>query len=98
MNIHARVSGLNGACAGAVKGQCSFVLTSLLDDQSRVEAIGLVLPKLTGMLPSSSVNIWRSATFSGITLADPKFNESDSVDILIGGDFYPNKHPGNLMA
>ena len=32
VNIHARVTGLNGSCAGAVKRQCSFVLTSLLDD------------------------------------------------------------------
>ena len=81
VNIHARVSGLYGTCAGAIQIQYSFVLTSLLDDKCRVEEIGLVLPKLTGMLHCSSANISRSAAFSEIILADPKFNESNRVDI-----------------
>ena len=42
------------------------------------------------MLPSSSVNISRSAAFSEITLAGPEFNRSDRVYILIGGDIYPS--------
>ena len=50
----------------------------------------MVLPKLKGILPSLIVNISRSAAFSEITLADPKFDVSGRVDILIGGEIYPS--------
>ena len=70
----------------------NFRLSKLLClvDQSRVEAIGLLLPRLIGMLPSSSINISRSATVPEITLADHEFNRNDRVDILIAGDIYPS--------
>ena len=82
----ARVSSLDGACAGAAQSQCSFSLTSL----SRVEAVGLVPPKLTGMLPNLMIDVSKSPAFSGISLADPKFNKGGHIDILIGGDAYPD--------
>ena len=81
-----RVSSLNGCSTGTVQGQCSFVLTSLLDDRLRVKSKGLVLPKLTGNLSNSSVDISRTAVFSGVSLAD----KGGHIDILIGGDVYPD--------
>ena len=48
---------LKGASIDKVQGQCPFVLTSLLDDRVRVNATGLALPKLTGNLPNSTVDV-----------------------------------------
>ena len=90
VRVNAKVSGLNGASTGTVQGQCSIVLTSLSDDRLRVKATGLVLPKLTGISPNSMVDISRSAAFPGIALADPKFDKGDHINILIGGDVYPD--------
>ena len=90
VQMNARVSGLNSTSSGTVQGQCSFVLTSHLDDRISVKATGLALSKLTSKLTNSTADVFTSAAFSGISLADPKFDKGDYIDILISGDIYPD--------
>ncbi|XP_075153596.1 uncharacterized protein LOC142227128 [Haematobia irritans] len=87
--INARISGLNNALAGLTQKQCIFELTSGRDDDIRIEICGLVLPHLTGRLPSSSISLPERFSVGDIRLADPYFAKSDQVDILIGADVYP---------
>ena len=85
--VNAKISCLNDTFAGSVQRQCSFVLTSPLNRQFKLEVNGLVLPKLTGKLPNQSVDISDSKLLD-IQLADPNFAMSGQVDLLIGGDVY----------
>ncbi|XP_075162446.1 uncharacterized protein LOC142235098 [Haematobia irritans] len=87
--VNARISGLNNALAGSTEKQCSFILSSVGGDNFEVEVSALVLPQLTGKLPSSSISIPESFSLGDMPLADPLFGKSDQVDILIGADFYP---------
>ena len=77
-----------------------------MDTQFKLQVKGLVLPKLTGKLPSKTVDMVRSTSLLGIKLADPNFSKCGQVDILIGADIYPKimrdgvrrNVLGNLMA
>ena len=42
------------------------------------------------MLPNSTAYISRSASFSGILLADVEFDKGCHIDIFSGGDIYPD--------
>ncbi|XP_075162761.1 uncharacterized protein LOC142235393 [Haematobia irritans] len=88
--ISARISGLNNALAGLTQKQCTFELASTYRDHSGIQMCGLVLPKLTGKLPSSSISIPNSFSLGDLQLADPNFSKSNQIDILIGADFYPD--------
>lgn len=48
----------------------------------------LVSPKITGPLPSVSIDIASWEIPPGIQLADPSFYKSNSIDMLIGMDYY----------
>ncbi|XP_073831801.1 uncharacterized protein [Musca autumnalis] len=87
--VNARISGLNDALAGSANKQCEFCLQSPHSDSFNVKVSALVLPVLTGRLPSLSLDISPSFSLGLVPLADPKFSTSDQVDILIGGDIYP---------
>ena len=50
---------------------------------------GMMLSKLTGNLPSESVNVAGWEDHGGLELADRNFHANSQIDILIGGDIYP---------
>ncbi|XP_059223171.1 uncharacterized protein LOC131996976 [Stomoxys calcitrans] len=87
--VNARVSGLNNALAGSAEKQCEFSLKSPHNVGFEVQVSSLVLPRLTGRLPGHTLDIPDSFSLGDLPLADPKFGRSDQVDILIGGDIYP---------
>ena len=81
-NINAHISGLNNAVAGSVQRQCSLLLGSSWDSQFKLEVEGLVLPNLTGNLPSDSIDVSRVSSLIGIHLADPNFAKSSQGEIF----------------
>lgn len=87
--INAIVSGLNKALAGSTQELCNFIIRSPANPNFEIEVSGLVLPQLTGRLPSSTIRFPISYSFENLRLADPNFAQSGNVDILIGGDIYP---------
>ncbi|XP_058456427.1 uncharacterized protein LOC131433839 [Malaya genurostris] len=48
----------------------------------------LVVPKITGVLPSSKVDISTLSLPSGIELADPRFHVPDKINMLLGADVF----------
>ncbi|XP_058987604.1 uncharacterized protein LOC131806835 [Musca domestica] len=87
--VNARISGLNDVLAGSAAKQCTFLLKSPHNDSFGVQVSSLVLPKLTGKLPSYTLDVQDIYSLGIVPLADPKFAMSDQVDILLGGDVYP---------
>ncbi|XP_073814293.1 uncharacterized protein [Musca autumnalis] len=84
-----RVSGLNDAIAGSSVEQCNFVLKSPHSVECDVDVSAYVLPRLTGNLLSYTIDIPNYISLGIAPLADPKFGKSSQIDILIGGDIYP---------
>ncbi|XP_044005908.1 uncharacterized protein LOC122850923 [Aphidius gifuensis] len=48
----------------------------------------LILPKLTGLLPSINIQIQDEDKLQGINLADPAYYQQAKVDVLLGADVY----------
>ncbi|XP_067639341.1 uncharacterized protein [Eurosta solidaginis] len=86
---NAVISGLNQKVCNNSSKSCSFVLGSPRDPNLLIEATAYVLPKITGNLPSTSINEEILEQIPKVTLADPNFLQSSPVDVLIGGDLYP---------
>ncbi|XP_073823930.1 uncharacterized protein [Musca autumnalis] len=95
--VNARISGLNDALAGSTEKQCTFLLKSPHSDSFEVQVSSLVLPRLTGKLPSYTLDIPDIYSLGIAPLADPKFAKSDQVDILLGGDIYPQILLGGMQ-
>ncbi|XP_049316322.1 uncharacterized protein LOC125779271 [Bactrocera dorsalis] len=104
--VSARVSGLNNTVSGQVQSVCSISIGSPRNKGLKLEAEALVLPKLTGLLPSRSINSSILKRLPNIPLADNNFHTSQKVDLLIGADLYPKiilnvvklKISGSLVA
>ncbi|XP_037824461.1 uncharacterized protein LOC119612686 [Lucilia sericata] len=103
---NAQVSGLNNTISASVDKQCSFVISSILNPDIKLLVTALVVPQLSGSLPSKTFDRSLFSKHPPIQLADPHFHTSSKVDILIGGDVFPSimrsgvKHNvcGSLMA
>ncbi|XP_049301837.1 uncharacterized protein LOC125775364 [Bactrocera dorsalis] len=87
--VSARVLGLNNTVSGQVQSVCSITIGSPRNKGLKLEAEALVLPKLTGLLPSRSINSSILKRLPNIPLADNNFYTSQKVDLLIGADLYP---------
>jgi hypothetical protein len=85
---------------------CSFAISPLNDKNMRVNCSAFVLPRISGNLPSITVDWQDNITLPSIDLADKHFYQSASVDLLLGADLYPHiiragvKHNvlGSLLA
>ncbi|XP_075151482.1 uncharacterized protein LOC142225579 [Haematobia irritans] len=89
-HTNAKISGLNHTISASVQKECSFLLCSNTDDTIEIFASALVVPHLSGNLPSSTFDIGTLSALPNIPLADPKFFESSKIDILLGGDILPS--------
>ncbi|XP_055846062.1 uncharacterized protein LOC129912000 [Episyrphus balteatus] len=97
------ISGISGNLSISSKKLCSFSITSANSPQVTISAKAIVLKTLTNNLPSSSFSVVDPTIFEGLPLADPTFNKSSQVDLLIGADLYPSiirngiKHISNSL-
>lgn len=87
--VQAQISGMGSTKTASSSKLCSFTLTSTLQKDFSIPVRALVLKKLTGDLPSISMNIGDLPRDLDIPLADPLFHKSSKIDLLIGADLYP---------
>ncbi|XP_065356165.1 uncharacterized protein LOC135950558 [Calliphora vicina] len=87
---NAQVSGLNNTISASVDKQCSFLISSNLNPDIQLLITALVVPHLSGRLPSKTFDRSLFSQLPPIQLADPQFHTSSKVDILIGGDLFPS--------
>ncbi|XP_073817221.1 uncharacterized protein [Musca autumnalis] len=88
-NISAQISGLNNTISASVHKECSIVLTSVENNNIKVPISALVVPHLSNNLPSTTIDSSTFVNLPNIPLADPRFNESLKIDILLGADVLP---------
>ncbi|XP_075167809.1 uncharacterized protein LOC142239965 [Haematobia irritans] len=83
------ISGVNQSVSITSRGICPLSIGSPIDESVLVEATALVLPKISGNLPSFQVSRNYMSRLPGLRLADPNLFDSRPVDLLLGADVYP---------
>ncbi|XP_075163141.1 uncharacterized protein LOC142235769 [Haematobia irritans] len=78
------ISGIGGQHQTSSK-ECELTLVARRTD-SRFTIRAIVLPKVTQRLPASSFEIPQSSALQELDLADPNFNKSAQVDLVLGND------------
>ncbi|XP_075157897.1 uncharacterized protein LOC142231164 [Haematobia irritans] len=86
---NANISGLNNTLSASVQKECNITLRSTISNGAEVSTTALVVPHLSGSLPSKAIDPDSLPTLPDIPLADPHFFKSSKIDILIGADILP---------
>lgn len=84
--LNATVSGIvsaAGNCRELVNLDCQSIHSDF-----KFEAQALVLQKITNKLPNNTFNRTNWTHLQNLKLADPDFNRSSSVDLLLGAEVY----------
>nr|CAH7735170.1 unnamed protein product [Callosobruchus chinensis] len=84
--INLTVEGINNTVS-QIKFKCSVELQSLSHDYKKVIDC-LVVPEITGLIPSVPVDISKIKIPQNIALADPNFNVPSKISLLIGVDLF----------
>ncbi|XP_075159384.1 uncharacterized protein LOC142232519 [Haematobia irritans] len=85
----AQVAGLNDSVSANVRKECDILLSSRVRGDVGITARALVIPKLSGNLPSRSIPASEFEGLPNMILADPDFFRSSPIDLLLGGDVLP---------
>ncbi|XP_073835847.1 uncharacterized protein [Musca autumnalis] len=89
MPIAANISGLGGECLARCNKVAVFTISSLIDPTFSIDIDALVVPDVTGNVPTHSFDQFNRKRLPKLKFADPDFYKSAPVDILIGGNLYP---------
>ncbi|XP_046811695.1 uncharacterized protein LOC124421028 [Lucilia cuprina] len=84
-NSHFEIIGIGGQKQIANK-ECEFVLYAKRYNL-RIPVKAIVMPKVTKWLPTYSFEMPDSPELSELDLADPTFNKSAQIDLIIGNDY-----------
>ena len=79
------ISGIGNKSSYQAKQSLNIKFTSMHDDSIKYETSALILDQLTANLPENSFSIHNLDYLKGLTLADPNFNQSSPIDIILGG-------------
>ena len=88
-STQATISGINQTLSTTSRKLCSLCIGSPIDTSIFMELSALVVPAISGNLPSFSLGGDLISRLPNIRLADRNFYESRSVDLLLGADLYP---------
>jgi hypothetical protein len=81
------VKGINNTMAADISYTCDVEVFSRFD-QFRVNVICAVVEVITGNLPSQHIDCSSWNIPDDVQLADPKFFESATADLLLGADYF----------
>lgn len=82
------ITGLGGVAAGTARSAVALTMQSHRNGDLNIPLHALVLPALTKFIPSDKVQTRDWPHLMGLELADPTYEESARVDLLIGADIY----------
>lgn len=83
------VQAMAGMQVPSIKAHTEILLKPIRQDTPQLTVDVFVLPRITGLIPSERVKKTEWAHVKGLELADPRYNESLPIDILLGADVYP---------
>jgi len=83
----APLTGVSGVVVSNVDGLVKCIIAPRYDDH-RIHVSAWVLPKITGNMPICPLAPQVKQHFNHLALADPGFDRSDPIDLLLGADVY----------
>ncbi|XP_075170227.1 uncharacterized protein LOC142242533 [Haematobia irritans] len=88
--VEAEISGLNGVTSANARKLVNLTVCPRFESDVELNITALVVPQLSGNLPTSPINSSILQQLPGIQLADPMFYQFGRVDMLIGADLFNN--------
>ncbi|XP_075167722.1 uncharacterized protein LOC142239851 [Haematobia irritans] len=101
MKTDVRLRGLGETMVGVAKSKVLQEIRPRFFSDIKIEA--LVLPKLASAHPDNNFQ-YTLGRWKNISLADPNFNKSERIDLVIGADFFPQlveegvRHDESIVA
>ncbi|XP_065356180.1 uncharacterized protein LOC135950572 [Calliphora vicina] len=86
---NAQISGVNQTITATSTKLCSIEIGSPLDTSINLRTTALVLPNISGNLPSFVMSDKLCGNLPNLQLADSQFFNCRPVDLLLGADLYP---------
>ncbi|XP_025193649.1 uncharacterized protein LOC112593471 [Melanaphis sacchari] len=84
----APISGLFGVAVVNVLGRVDCIIQPRFAPEPALSVHAWVLPTITSDLPKQSLPIGIKDRYSNLALADPHFNVTSPIDLLLGGDVF----------
>ena len=82
-------TGIDSSYLGKARGQVKLCIRSRLSQETaEICPRAFILKKVTSDLPSENFSVENLKKLENIPLADPSFNISSKIDILIGNDYF----------
>lgn len=85
--VQAIINGI-GTSNSQSKHMTSFTLQSPNDVNFSINVEALVMGKITNLLPSSSIKSHRWSHLIDLMLADPSYNQTGRIDLVLGSDVF----------
>ncbi|KAG8238077.1 hypothetical protein J437_LFUL018208, partial [Ladona fulva] len=85
---HIPLSGLGAAEAGTALNLVQLSLSSIYEPSFCLKFKALVLPRLTNQLPAREIIEMDLSLFSKLQMADPRFYQPETIDLILGADVY----------
>lgn len=82
------ISGVGQKENVTIKSMVRLIIQSRVDQQFKIQTNAYVLRNITSYLPETKVNSIDWIDLPELTLADPQFNVSNKINILLGADVY----------
>lgn len=82
------VVGLSQSPIAQTKGCVTSIIVPHSVSLPELRCEPVVLPKITGCMPSAVLDPLIRSTYSGVHLADPSFDRPGRIDFLLGADLY----------
>ncbi|XP_037821723.1 uncharacterized protein LOC119610536 [Lucilia sericata] len=95
-STNAQISGINQANSVISRKSCSIYIGTPLDSSIVLSTVALVLPTISGDLPSFVISNEYRNDLPNIRLADTNLFDSKPVDLLLGADLYPRIIMGSV--
>ncbi|UYV67861.1 hypothetical protein LAZ67_5002285 [Cordylochernes scorpioides] len=86
--VNAQIFGINDTKGKHVKQMVSCSVASLTESGWTIPIRALVVGRMTGILPSRDLRIPVPSSWKTLPLADPQFETSGRVDVILGADVY----------
>ncbi|XP_037959436.1 uncharacterized protein LOC119688843 [Teleopsis dalmanni] len=94
--VKMEVQGLGGTPVGVAKAKINLQIHPRFTSKYKINAEALILPSLVSCQPDKTFS-YNIDKWENMTLADPNFNKSDRIDIIIGSDLYGEILEGGLL-
>lgn len=83
------VQALSGTPVPVVRGSTTITIRPVHHDSPKLAVNVLILPRITGPIPTNRIQVSPWPHIEGLKLADPEYYEPLPVDLLLGADVFP---------